>query len=282
MAAGDRITSYQRDGLRFDVLDEGPIDGSVVVLLHGFPQMNTSWAKVAPLLHAEGFRTLAPNQRGYSPGARPKGRRPYATSELMADVTALIEEAGAPVHLVGHDWGAAVAWGVAMTKPELLRTLTAVSVPHPGAFMKAMPRGQILDSWYMALFNIPWLPERLMTNPRLSGRFMRRFGMSREMVEAFQRDFGDGAALPGALGWYRAMPFMNRKLLDILVRVPTAYVWSDHDAALGRVGAELCEQYVDAPYTFEVMEGASHWIPDEVPDRLAEIVLARTASTEGS
>jgi pimeloyl-ACP methyl ester carboxylesterase len=277
-----RIASYQRDGLTFDVLDEGPLDGPVVVLLHGFPQLNTSWGKVAPVLHEQGYRTVAPNQRGYSPGARPSGRRPYATSELVADVGALVDEVGGPVHLVGHDWGAAVAWAVAMTRPDLLRTLTAVSVPHPGAFMKAMPRGQLLDSWYMAMFNIPKLPELLMTNRRIAARFMRGFGMPSDALEDYWRDFGDGEALRGGLGWYRAMPFMNRKILGIKVRVPTTYVWSDGDAALGRVGAELCANYVDAPYRFEVMAGASHWIPDERPDELARIILARTDPAEAA
>lgn len=272
-----RITSYTRDGLSFDVLDEGPIDGEVVVLLHGFPQLNTLWNKVAPILHAQGYRTLAPNQRGYSPGARPKGRRPYATGELADDVIALIDLAGGSAHVVAHDWGAAVAWAVAMTKPASVRTLTAVSVPHPGAFMKAMPKGQLLDSWYMAMFNIPWLPEFLMTNPRVSRIFLDKFGMKKEARAAYERDFGDGAALKGGLAWYRAMPFMNRRALSLKVTVPTTYVWSDHDAALGRVGAELCAEYVDAPYAFEVLHGVSHWIPDEEPEHLAELILERIA-----
>jgi pimeloyl-ACP methyl ester carboxylesterase len=277
-----RIASYERDGLTFQVLDEGPLDGPVVVLLHGFPQMNTSWDKVAARLHEQGYRTLAPNQRGYSPGARPPGRRPYTTSELIADVGALVEQVGGPVHLVGHDWGAAVAWGVAMTHPDLLHTLTAVSVPHPAAFLKAMPRGQVLDSWYMAMFNVPRLPELLMTNRRIATRFMRGFGMPADALASYWRDFGDGGALRGGLAWYRAMPFMNRKILGIRVRVPTTYVWSDQDAALGRVGAELCERYVDAPYAFEVMAGVSHWIPDERPDELARIILARTDPAESA
>jgi pimeloyl-ACP methyl ester carboxylesterase len=275
-----RLSSYQRDGLTFDVLDEGPLDGPVIVLLHGFPQMNTSWRKVTPALHEQGYRTLAPNQRGYSPGARPAGRRPYATSELIADVGALVEQVGGPVHLVGHDWGAAVAWGVAMTRPDLLRTLTAVSVPHPAAFAKAMPRGQILDSWYMAMFNIPRLPERLLTSRRIATRAWAASGMSAEALEDYWRDFGDGAALRGGLGWYRAMAFTNRRTLGLKVRVPTTYVWSDKDVALGRTGAELCERYVDAPYRFEVMAGASHWIPAERPDELARVILARTDPAE--
>lgn len=275
MAPPTRIESYRRDDLVFDVRDEGPLDGNVVVLLHGFPQLNSSWEKVSRLLHAQGLRTIAPNQRGYSPGARPKGRRPYRLPELVADTAALIERVGEPVHLVGHDWGAAVGWSVAGQRRDLVRTWTAVSVPHPAAFLKAMPRGQALDSWYMLTFNIPVLPEWLLTNGAFSNRMMRAFGMSEPVYQTFRRDFGDAAALKGGLAWYRAMPLTDMRAQLGRVRVPTTYVWSTGDAALGRAGAELCGQYVDAPYRFEVLEGVSHWIPDEAPEQLATAILQR-------
>lgn len=276
--ADDRITSYSREGLSFEVRDEGPIDGDVVVLLHGFPQLNSSWDQVVPLLHAQGLRTLAPNQRGYSPDARPRGRRPYRSSKLAEDVLALAELTGGPVHLVGHDWGAAVAWATAALAPEKVRTLTAVSVPHPGAFMAAMPRGQALDSWYMAVFNVPWLPERMLSSPRAGGWFLRRGGMTPRMVADFRRDIVEGGALRGGLGWYRALALSDPKVFGTHVQVPTTYVWSDGDIFLGRRGAQLCERYVDAPYSFEVIEGASHWIPDERPVELASAILDRIAS----
>lgn len=270
-----RIESYERDGLVFDVLDEGPLDGEVVVLLHGFPQLNTSWGKVARLLHAHGFRTVAPNQRGYSPGARPRGRRPYVVRELVADAVALIERIGGPVHLVAHDWGAVVGWGLAVRRPELVRTLTAVSVPHVAAFLKAMPRGQARRSWYMAMFNIPFLPELLMRDRKRAWRFMASSGMPKEAFDAFWRDFGDGGALRGGLAWYRALPLSDSRRFMGKARVPTTYVWSTGDPALGRAGAELCGEYVEAPYRFEVLDGVSHWIPDEAPEQLATAILER-------
>jgi pimeloyl-ACP methyl ester carboxylesterase len=123
---------YRRDDLIFDVRDAGPPDGSVVVLLHGFPQSNDSWNAVIDRLTARGYRCLAPNQRGYSPGARPSRRRDYRMSELVADVGALIDASGARrVHLVGHDWGAAVAWAVAAEMPERLETVSPISVRIP-------------------------------------------------------------------------------------------------------------------------------------------------------
>lgn len=275
MSAPARLTSYTREGLVFDVLDEGPLDGAVVVLLHGFPQMNTSWAKVAPLLHEHGFRTLAPNQRGYSPGARPGGRSSYRVSELIDDVVALMVEVGGPVHLVGHDWGAHVAWCVAATRPELLRTLTTVSVPHPAAFMRTLRQGQALKSLYMGFFNIPFVPERVLGTRGSALELLRRGGMSPQMLEDYWRDFGDGKALKGGLGWYRGLPFGSPRGVGRKVRVPTTHVWSDRDVALVRAGAELTAEHVDAPYRLEILEGVSHWIPDEAPERLAGIILDR-------
>ena len=158
------MDTYSRGDLTFDVLDEGPPGRPVVVLLHGFPQQNTSWNTVIPRLTEQGYRCLAPNQRGYSRTASPRGRWKYRTSELAADVCGLIDASGArQVHLVGHDWGAAVAWVVAAYAPERLATLTALSVPHPAGFQKAvLTSRQGLASWYMFFFQLPRIPERVL------------------------------------------------------------------------------------------------------------------------
>src|ERR1700752_5384792 len=123
----DMLNSFTRDGLVFDVIDQGPRDGEVVVLLHGWPQLNTCWREVANQLNASGYRTIAPNQRGFAMGARPKGRYAYRMRQLVAYIDSLIDAIGGPVHLVGHDWGAAIAWATAMEHPEKIRTLTAIS-----------------------------------------------------------------------------------------------------------------------------------------------------------
>ncbi|MGJ9413403.1 alpha/beta fold hydrolase [Aeromicrobium sp. CF4.19] len=276
MSPAQRITSYTHDGLTFDVVDEGPLDGEVVVLLHGFPQTSTSWARVTPILHASGLRTLAPDQRGYSPGARPRGRRAYRTSLLVADVAALLEHVGEPVHLVGHDWGAAISWLVAAQHPELVRTHTSVSVPHPAAFVKSMIGStQPLKSWYMAFFQLPFLPELVLTRfPGVLHRALAGAGMDRELRERVEVEMLAGGALTGGINYYRGLPFSARSLGG-RVRVPTTHVWSSGDIALVRKGADLTERYVTGPYRLEVMEGASHWIPDQEPERLAEIILAR-------
>jgi len=269
------MDTFSRQGLVFDVTDSGPDDAEVVVLLHGFPQNHREWAGVTPYLAGAGYRVLAPDQRGYSPGARPAGRRAYVQSNLVDDVLALVDAAGAQkVHLVGHDWGAAVAWAFTSRHPDRVRTLTAVSVPHPKAFAWAMPRGQLLKSWYLAAFQLPVLPERLLPTHRVLS-LVGGNGLTAEQLRAYVEPLGrDG--LTGALNWYRALPWSQReKGYADRCTVPTTYVWSDGDTALGRASAEATERYVDAPYRFAVLPGVSHWIPDEAPDTLAELILDR-------
>jgi pimeloyl-ACP methyl ester carboxylesterase len=270
-----RLTQFRNGPHIFDVIDSGPLDGTPVVLLHGFPQRATSWSAVSEQLHAHGLRTYAPDQRGYSPGARPRSRFAYGMAALTSDITALIDAIGAPVHLVGHDWGAAVAWSVAGNHPGRVITLTAVSVPHPGAFMRSMlSSDQALKSYYMALFQLPYLPEWVLGSGRADG-LLRRAGMTRDLVEQFHRDIVDHGSLRGGLGYYRSLLRVSPGQLGRKVTVPTTYVWSDRDVALGRKGAELTEQWVTGPYELEIYEDASHWIPDERPDVLAASIVRR-------
>jgi pimeloyl-ACP methyl ester carboxylesterase len=278
MAEAARITSYERAGLAFDVVDDGPLDGPPVVLLHGFPQRATSWAKVTPLLAEAGFRTYAPDQRGYSRGARPRGRRAYAAPELVDDVVALIDRIDAPVHLVGHDWGATVAWGVAARHADRLASLTAVSVGHSEAFKRALRTSdQALRSWYMVLFQLPFVPERLLSGKWFAQKFLGGSGMTDEMIARYRVEIVDAGALTGGLNWYRAIPFsISDEVPD--VNVPTTFVWSDGDAALGRKMAELTAEHVDGPYEFIELAGASHWIPEERPAELAEAIISRARS----
>jgi pimeloyl-ACP methyl ester carboxylesterase len=273
-----RLLRYRHDGLTFDVTDQGPLDGDPVVLLHGWPERATSWRGVTPLLHARGLRTYAPDQRGYSRGARPTRRRDYAMQVLVDDVVALIETIGRPVHLVGHDWGSSIGWLVAAQRPDLVRTWTAVSVPHPKAFQRAMfTSRQGLKSWYMGMFQIPGLPERLARSGRLDVP-LRKGGMSAEDVRRFHEEVVDDGAFTGGVMYYRAMLLAFPALKDAVVRVPTTFVWSDGDVAVTDVGGRLTPEYVDAPYEAVTLPGVSHWIPTEAPELLAQHVLARIDS----
>jgi pimeloyl-ACP methyl ester carboxylesterase len=278
--AAERLTEFTRDGLTFDVVDEGPVDGDPVVLLHGFPERAGSWSGVAARLHAHGLRTLAPDQRGYSPRARPRFRTSYRLPALEADVAALVDRIGRPVHLVGHDWGAVVAWSLAARRPDLVRTLTAVSVPHPAAYLAACLRGgQLRASRYFLPFALPFLPEWLVRHrPEAWDSALRRAGMTAADEARFRRDVVEYGALSGGLAWYRAIPLAPVGRARQQVAVPTTYVWSDGDVALSRRGAELCGRWVAGPYELVVLEGVSHWIPTQAPDHLADAILARRAS----
>jgi pimeloyl-ACP methyl ester carboxylesterase len=274
-----RITQFDHAGLTFDVIDSGPLDGTPVVLLHGFPQRATSWNAVAEHLHAVGLRTYALDQRGYSPGARPASRFGYQVPDLVADVKALIDRIGTPVHLVGHDWGSVVAWAVAANHPDSIRTLTAVSVAHPAAFLRSMfSSSQALKSYYVLLFQLPFLPEWLLSRKNGPGeKLLRAAGMTRPMIEAFRTEIVAAGALKGGLGYYRSMA-LAPGAFSRRVSVPTTYIWSDGDAALARRGAELTPQFVTGPYELEIYHGVSHWIPDERPAELAASIVKRVES----
>jgi len=272
------VEQFTRNELTFDVTDVGPSEAEAIVLLHGYPQSSASWRSVFPGLTAAGYRALAPDQRGYSPGARPVGRRAYVMSELVADVLALADQAGIDrFHVVGHDWGGAVAWALGTDHPDRLRTLTVLSTPHPGAFLRStVTSSQALRSWYMGLFQIPRVPEwlSLVGDGRVALSSMRRSGLSEERAHEYLARMREPGAITGALNWYRAIPFEAAAIREAQpVTVPTLYVWSTKDVALGRKAAELTGHYVSGPYRLEILEGVSHWIPEEAPDAVVRLVL---------
>jgi pimeloyl-ACP methyl ester carboxylesterase len=278
------VQTFSRNGMRFQVVDEGPVDAETVVLLHGFPQSAQSWTGVSRRLLAAGYRVIAPDQRGYTPQARPRSRRAYRLDELVADVVALVDAAGAGrVHLVGHDWGGGVAWMVAATRPDRLRTLTIVSAPHPRAVVKAMLTSrQLLQAWHVMFFQLPWLPEAAFRSRRgrLATALLKRSGLGDHLARAYaDRLTSDPGALAGALRWYRALPLDTLTGLRTgAVTVPTTYVWSTGDVAIGRRAAELTGRWVTGPFDFTVLQGVSHWIPEQAPAELAAHILARIRS----
>ncbi|MDJ0360678.1 alpha/beta hydrolase [Rhodococcus sp. H29-C3] len=266
------------EDLVFDVRAEGPDDGTPVVLLHGFPQTSLSWREVAPRLHTAGMRTLAPDQRGYSPGARPSGVAEYTSAKLVADVLGLLDAFDLEsAHIVGHDWGAAVAWQLAARHPERVRSLTAVSVPHTAAFGRALreDEDQKARSSYMQLLRIEGKAEQVLLEHD-AARLRAMFGSSCA-VDSYVEHLSRPGALTAALNWYRAMTSDFGRLES--VQVPTTYVWSNHDSAIGRAAAERCAEFVDADYTFVELDGISHWVPEEAPERLADEICTRIATS---
>jgi pimeloyl-ACP methyl ester carboxylesterase len=266
--------------LVFDLVASGPDAGEPVLLLHGFPQGARSFEAVTPLLTAEGLRTYAVDQRGYSPGARPVGTAHYRSERLVADALGVLDALELPaVHVVGHDWGAHVGWLLAGHHPDRVRSLTALSVPHPRAFSAAYRNDpdQRERSSYITLFRMPGKAEQVLSAD--SGRRLR--GMLHdcppEAIDGYVARLLQPGALTAALEWYRAMPVDE---LDAPpVEVPTTYVWSDADQALGRAGATATASYCTGPYRFVELPGVSHAIPEQAPDAVAGAVLALVAAT---
>jgi pimeloyl-ACP methyl ester carboxylesterase len=247
--------------------------GEPVVLLHGFPQTTAAWDQVRPALVEAGFRVAVPAQRGYTAVTRPAGRRAYRLAELVDDAAGVCAAAGGPVHLVGHDWGGAVAWALAAGRPELLRTLTVVSTPHPRALVEASVRStQALKSWYIGAFQLPVLPERLLLarDAAVLRRLLR--GLPAETVDAYVAGMREPGALTAALNWYRALPYGAPR--GGRITTPTLYVWGGRDPALGEAAALRTGAHVHGPYEFVALPGAGHWIPEKNPGELVERFLA--------
>ncbi|WP_117208245.1 alpha/beta fold hydrolase [Allorhizocola rhizosphaerae] len=267
-------------GFEFAVHVDGPEDGPAVVLLHGFPQHSGQWHLVTPLLHAEGLRTIAIDQRGYSPGARPEDPAQYAIDEMIADTLSIMDELGVGrFHVVGHDWGAAVAWGLAGDHPDRVLSLTAISVPHPAALMMALAdknSDQAKRSTYVAFFAQldESVPAMLANDGEMFKMIFQGSGLSDEQLERYVGPMRDPAALRAGLSWYTAIVTQPPKN-HAVVTVPTTYIWSDQDMALGGDAARACARFVSGDYRFVELKGISHWVPDQAPEAVAEAIVAR-------
>ncbi|HYI60530.1 MAG TPA: alpha/beta hydrolase [Acidimicrobiales bacterium] len=266
-------------GLSFDALALGPPDGELVLLLHGFPQTARAWTPLLAPLAAAGYRAVAVTQRGYSPGARPEGDEAYAMDDLVGDVLNLAEALGAEAfHLVGHDWGGAVAWQVAGTHHTRVRTLTVLSTPHPSAFRRALAGelggDQAERSGYMALFAAEGTAELLAADGAAGLRGLyEASGLPAEEVGPYVEALGSVEVLDAALAWYRAA--RDRLTGDFVdIEVPTLYLWGVDDLALGREAAEATGDHVTGPYRFVPLDGVGHWVVEAAPGPVADALLA--------
>lgn len=259
----------ETNSVRLHVVQAGPQDGPVAILLHGFPEFWYGWRhQIGPLAQA-GFRVWAPDQRGYNLSDKPKGIAAYQLDELSKDVLGLITAAGRKkVFLVGHDWGAAVAWWVAIHYPQRLEKLCILNVPHPAVMSRMLRRSpaQLRKSWYIFFFQIPALPEailrandweravEMLTRSSKPGTFIKTD------LEQYRRAWWQKGAMTSMINWYRAlMRFQPSPPADLRVHVPTLMLWGVNDIALGREMAapsiELCD---DGRLVF--FETATHWV----------------------
>jgi len=270
------------DGVRLHVVEAGPEQGPLVVLLHGFPEFWYGWRhQIAPLAEA-GYRVLVPDQRGYNTSEKPARVADYWIERLAADVLALIDGAGRQrATVVGHDWGAAVAWWLGARHAERLERLGILNVPHPLVMRRHLLTNlrQIRRSWYIFFFQLPWLPERALRRSgwRLATAALRATSRPGTFSEGDLARYREAWSQPGALRamihWYRAVIRGALRVTGGLrVPVETLVLWGARDAALGRemVGPslELCDTG-----RLVLFESASHWLQHEEPARVAQLLL---------
>ena len=275
-------------GLQFTTTVAGPADGEVVLLLHGFPQSRLIWDVAVAALASAGYRAVAPDQRGYSPGARPDPAdcANYAFDRLVADAIAIADTCGASgqrFHLVGHDWGGSLAWGIADRHPDHLASLTVLSRPHPASFLRAYqdPDGlqKALSRHHTAFLN-PQTTRLLLEDDALRlRRLFSSHGVPEVEIERQLGVIGNRPALEAALAWYRCnttRPQMGK------TTVPTLYIWGDADGTIGPKAAYGTREFVDAEFRMEVLPGVGHFVMDQAPERATELILRQVAGHRAS
>ncbi|HTG19806.1 MAG TPA: alpha/beta hydrolase [Reyranella sp.] len=270
-----------RSGLTFTADVLGPIGGPLVLLLHGFPESRHSWRAALPALAAAGYRAVAPDQRGYSPGARPDPAdlSNYAFDRLVADAIEIAAAAGYDgkrFHLVGHDWGGQVSWGVAGKHPERLASLTILSRPHPSSFRRALLKEdgdqKHRSRHHRAFLDADTGKLLLADNARRLRDGLFGQGVPAAALEEHLSVLGNPEALEAALAWYRS----NKGLAaDIgTIKVPTLYIWGDADATVGPDAAYGTGEFVGAAYAMEVLPNVGHFVMDQAPGKATDLMLA--------
>lgn len=271
------------NGIRLHCALAGPADGPLVIALHGFPEFWRGMLGPITALARAGFRVVAPDQRGYGTSEKPEGIDAYRIEELSADAAGLIAALGRDrAAVVGHDWGAAVAWWLALTRPELVERLVVVNVPHPSVFAREVKsnRRQLRKSWYIFAIQAPWLPERLafgrLTRPRFA-RMITRTANAGSFDPSYVKQLEDAWAQPGAgtgmMNWYRASVRRRpERLADKRVHVPTLILWGRRDVALSETmvqpSADLCDEV-----RVEFFDDATHWVLHDEPEQTARLIV---------
>jgi pimeloyl-ACP methyl ester carboxylesterase len=267
------------NGLRLHYVEAG--DGPLVVLLHGFPDFWYTWRRQIRHLAAAGFRVIAPDLRGYNESDKPPGVANYRIDLLASDVVGLIQHAGEPrASIVGHDWGGGVAWWVAMQHSEVVEKLAILNAPHPAAFFRELRRpGQLLRSWYMFFFQLPWLPERMIRlgNFVMLERTLRkdtRLGaFTDEDIERSKQALSQPGALTAAINYYRAAFRRSRKTAGSMqpITAPTLLIWGQRDRYLSQRLTEGLEPHV--PNLRIAHLDASHWVHIDEPEEVNRLLV---------
>jgi epoxide hydrolase 4 len=272
---------FENATVRIHAVAAGPKDGRVVVLLHGFPEFWYGWRKQIEPLAAAGFRVIVPDQRGYNLSSKPQSVAPYALTELVSDVIAIADQLGKPkIFLAGHDWGAAVAWSATLLHSQRIAKLAVLNVPHPSVmrrFLSTRPR-QMLRSWYMFFFQLPWLPEALFSafHFRIGARALLRSSwpgtFSPDDLAQYRAAWSQPGALAGMINWYRALFRYRVKFPNRTVGVPTRILWGERDAFLLSEMAHESLRYCTNAELF-TFAAATHWLQHEESAKVSQILV---------
>ena len=269
------------NGISLHTRQAGPEDGPLVVLLHGFPEFWYGWHRQIKPLADAGYRVIVPDQRGYNRSDKPDGVDSYRIETLAADVVGLLDAADRETAAVaGHDWGAAVAWWLALSYPERIESLTAVNVPHPTVMETTLRNSlsQLRKSWYMFAFQLPALPEAISTanNCRVLRRGLtnssRPGTFSATDLERYRAAWQQPDALTAMINWYRAMGRYRPQPPRQQVSVPTLVMWGQQDEFLASTMAEESLDYCDDAELVS-FPSATHWVLHERSKRTAEKLL---------
>lgn len=269
MAGEGETIIIRARGMDFTASVCGPADGLAVLMLHGFPQSRWAWRRQAAELARAGYRCIAPDQRGYSPGARPTATEAYAAGEMVQDALAIMDAMGAETfHLAGHDWGGQIAWMLAAQAPERLASLSILSRPHPAAFAAAWKSdaAQSGRSRHHSTLLEDGAADRLRENDMAAFRALfAAQGVGPEDADAYVATLSPPGALEAAIEWYRAAAGGLRAADFPKIGVRTLYVWGEADATVGRAAAEATADFVTGAYRFVEVPGAGHFLTDQVP-----------------
>jgi pimeloyl-ACP methyl ester carboxylesterase len=261
------------DGINLAVLDEG--HGPAVLLLHGFPDSSLLWRHQVPALTGAGMRVIAPDLRGFGESDKPEAVEEYGILRSVSDMVAVLDGLGIEqVRVVGHDWGAAVAWVLAAAVPERVERLVAMSVGHPNAWGSRSTAARE-KAWYMLLFQFAGVAEELLT--REDWKLLREWTGGSGDLEAYLADLSRPGALTAGLNWYRAnvAPELELGPRPELppVAAPTLGMWSTGDRFLVEDMMLRSAEYVAGPWRYARIEGASHWMQLDTPQRVNELLL---------
>lgn len=272
----------ETNGITLHVAVTGPEDGELVILLHGFPDFWYGWRKQIYTLREAGYRVAVPDQRGYNKSDKPKGKKAYVINELGQDIIGLIKHfKREDALIIGHDWGGAVGWYLASTHPKFVQKFIAINIPHMGVFPKALLKtpSQLIKSLYIAFFQIPLLPEKIMNGKNFKNMVQILKGSSKKGtfkendIKEYKKAWRKSGALTAMLNWYRRLPASMKHISKEKIEVPVKIIWGEKDRFLSKSLAEESLKFINAA-SVTWIKGATHWVNQEEADAVNKEILS--------